>query len=143
MAMFPPIFTVCAAYAPLTALVGTDPVRVYPFGEAPRSAVPYVTWQTIGGDPENYLGSRPDLDSFDLQLDVYAATPTQARLVAEQLRDAIEPHAYITRWSGESRDAVTKNYRYSFDVDWKVNREALPPPQPAGMVFGPGLVLPL
>ena len=42
--------------------------------------------------------------------------------IAAALRDAIEPHAHITRWGGSSRDEKTKRYRYSFDVDWHVQR---------------------
>ena len=38
------------------------------------------------------------------------------------LRDAVEPVAHIVAWRGESRDVDTRLYRYSFDVDWLVNR---------------------
>lgn len=121
--MYPPIFAVCAAASAVTALLGTAPTRVYPFGEAPQSgAYPYAVWQTVGGAPENYLGNRPDMDSYTLQVDVYADTGASARAVAAALRDAIEPHAYITRWGGESKDAETARYRSSFDVSWLTSR---------------------
>lgn len=121
--MFPPIFQVCAADPAVTALLGAVPTRLYPFGEAPQGvSYPYAVWQTFGGAPENYLGNRPDLDNFALQVDVYADTGASARSVAAALRDAIEPHAYITRWGGESVDQETKRYRISFDVDWYVAR---------------------
>lgn len=121
--MFPPIFEVCAASAEVTGLLGTDATRLYPFGyvEDPE-ALPYAVWQTIGGLPENYLGDTPDIDSWSLQIDVYAGSATDARNVAKALRDAIEPTAYITRWGGESRDPETKHRRLSFDVDWIVQR---------------------
>lgn len=121
--MFPPIFAVAAADPAVTALLGAAPTRFYPFGEAPQGvAYPYAVWQTFGGAPENYLGNRPDMDSHALQVDVYAETGASARAVASALRDAIEPHAYITRWGGESVDPETKRYRISFDVDWYVAR---------------------
>lgn len=121
--MYPPIFATCAAAPAVTALLGTSPVRIYPFGEAPQAGpYPYAAWQTVGGAPENYLGDRPDLDSYTLQVDVYADTAASARAVAEALRDAIEPHAYITRWGGESKDPSTGRYRISFDVDWLTHR---------------------
>ncbi|MFT7337630.1 MAG: hypothetical protein ACI92B_000952 [Marinobacter maritimus] len=121
--MFPPIFQVCSAAPAVTALLGTNPTRLWPFGEAPQDvALPYAVWQTINGLPENYLGERPDLDSWSIQIDVYADTATSARNAAKALRDSIEPAAYITRWGGESRDPTTKHYRYSFDVDWLVPR---------------------
>lgn len=121
--MFPPIFATCAAVPAVAALLGTDPVRLYPFASAPHSvARPYAVWQIVGGAPENYLSGRPDLDQFALQVDVYADSGESARTVAAALRDAIEPHAYISAWRGESKEADTGLYRYSFDVDWSVNR---------------------
>lgn len=121
--MFPPIFQVAAADPGVTALLGTDPVRLYPFGEAPEGTpLPYVVWQLASGSPENYINQRPDMDSFTLQVDVYAATGASARAVGTALRDSIELRAHITRWGGESRDPETKSYRISFDVDWWVKR---------------------
>jgi len=118
-----PIFKVCAASQAVTALIGVNPVRLYPFGLQDDDVVyPYAVWQNISGSPENYLDRRPDADSYTLQLDIYADSITSATGVAEALRDAIEPHAYITRWGTQSRDATTKRYRYSFDVEWIVLR---------------------
>ena len=117
--MFPPIFQVCANDAAVKAVLGASPVRLYPFGEAPQAvAKPYAVWQTLGGSPENYLGQRPDIDHFAIQVDVYADTAAAARAAAMALRGAVEPHAHITRWGGESRDPETTAYRVSFDVDW-------------------------
>jgi len=117
--MIAPIFSVCSASPSVTALLGTDPVRLYPFGMQDDDVVyPYAVWQGIGGMPENYLSQRPDADSYSIQVDVYADTPTEVISVARALRDAVEPHAYITRWGNQGRDPETKRYRYSFDVDW-------------------------
>ncbi|NNA76764.1 DUF3168 domain-containing protein [Pseudomonas lactis] len=121
--MFAPINAVCALDPGVIALLGSPPQRLYSFGEAAQDTVkPYAVWQTISGSPDNYLAGRPDIDGFTLQVDVFATCAKDARAVAKALRDAIEPCAYITRWGGESRDPVTKNYRYSFDVDWIVQR---------------------
>lgn len=121
--MFPPIFQVVAADSGVTAVLGSAPVRFYPFGEAPEGVTyPYAVWQLVSGSPENYLAGRPDIDGFSLQIDVYAKSGSDARAVGRALRDAIELSAYITRWSGESRDEDTKTYRLSFDVDWLTPR---------------------
>ena len=121
--MYPPIFAAIVAHAPATALLGTLPTRLYAFGEAPEdTARPYVTWQVITGSPENYLARRPDIDGYTLQVDVWADGGQIARDVAAAVRDAIEPHAYIVRWGGESRDPDTRAYRLSFDVSWFVHR---------------------
>lgn len=121
--MYPPIFEVCAADPAVTSLLGAGLPRLYMFGEAPQSAAyPYAVWQIVGGGPENYLGDRPSIDGHTLQVDVYANTGESARAVGAALRDAIEPHAHITRWGGERRDPATKRYRLSFDVDWWTDR---------------------
>lgn len=121
--MFAPINAVCARDAGVTALLGTTPLRLYSFGDAPDKVVkPYAVWQVIGGEPENYLAGRPDIDGYALQVDVYATTGQSARAVAKAIRDAIELHACIIRWGGDGRDPATKNYRYSFDVSWIVPR---------------------
>lgn len=121
--MTPPIFTLAAASVSVRALLGIDPVRVFPFGQAGDAPVlPYAVWQIAGGLPENYLAGRPDADSFKTQIDVYAASADVARAAAAALRDALELKAYVVSWRGETRDPVTRNYRFSFDMDWIVQR---------------------
>lgn len=121
--MIPPIFETCAADDGVTALLGTNPVRLYQFGFAPQNvAKPYAVWQTIGGVPGNYITGLPDHDQIAVQVDVYGITSTEARGVALALRDAIEPHAHITAWRGEDREPETALFRVSFDLDWFVHR---------------------
>ena len=121
--MYPPLFAICAADSTLTALIGTNPVRCFPFEEAKQGvALPYMVWQVIAGIPENYINQAPDTDNVVVQVDIYGATVASARDVAIAARDAIEPHAHITSWRGESQDEETKLYRVSFDVEWWLNR---------------------
>lgn len=121
--MTPPIFQVCAADSAVTALLGTGPTRLFPFGDAPQGVtLPYAVWQMITGFPENYLDQAPDIDSFTVQMDVYASTGSEARQVAEALRNAIEPRAYVVGWNGESTDPDTGHKRYGFDIEWHVHR---------------------
>lgn len=121
--MFPPIFQVCAANAAVKAALGSGPVRLFPFGEAPQNvAKPYAVWRQFGGLPENYLGQRPDLDTFRLQVDVFGTTGAAATAAAKAIRDAIELRAHITRWGSAERDPSTANYRVSFDVEWLTRR---------------------
>jgi len=123
--MFPPLFSICSGDSDVQALLGTNPVRLYPFGDAPQKnkTLPYVVWQTVSGSPENYLGDIPDADSYTTQIDIYGKTGDSVRDVARVLRNAIEPFAYIVAWRAEGRDIETMNYRFSFDVDWIINRE--------------------
>lgn len=125
--IYPPIFSTCSADSGVTGLFGSNPCRVFPFGVAEgatenRPTKPYAVWQVISGVPENYLGQRPDTDSWTLQIDVYADTATAARNGAVAIRDAIEPYSHVVGWRGESKDPDTKNYRCSFDVDWFTER---------------------
>lgn len=117
--MIPPVFPTAFASAAVKAALGTSPCRVYPFGEAPEGVtLPYAAWQIITGSPENYLSNTPDTDSYTVQVDVYGATSASVLAAAKTLRDAFEPVAHIVRWGGTGRDPVTRNFSFSFDVDW-------------------------
>ena len=121
--MYPPIFSVCIANAGVTAVLGLNPTRLYPFGEAPQNvAKPYAVWQILSGEPENYLATTPDMDSWTIQVDCYASTGTACRNAAAAIRNAIQGVAHITFWNGEGRDPDTNNYRYTFTVDWFKSR---------------------
>lgn len=125
--MFPPLFATLLATPAVTAIFGTAPLRVYPFGDAPQKgaagyALPYGVYQGISGSPGNYLNQSPNSDEFGQQIDIYAATLTAARNGAMAIRDAVEPVCYVVGWNGESKDPDSGNYRYSFDLDWIVRR---------------------
>lgn len=125
--MTPPIFAAVNVPAVQALLKsGTGPLRFYLFGMAPQDvAYPYAVWRQVSGTPENYISDRPDVDSFTLQVEVYA-NPSQgtevARQVAQALSYAIEGHAYVTAWLGESIDPDTKNPTSKFQTDWLTNR---------------------
>jgi len=121
--MIAPFFSVCSVNLKVKELLGDDPVRIYPFGMHDDNLVyPYAVWQNIDGEPENYLKQNPDIDRYSIQVDVYGDTDENTIAVARALRDAIQSKAYITRWNAQGRDPETLKYRYSFDVDWLVNR---------------------
>lgn len=120
---YPPIFQVAAADPAVTALLGARPVRIYLFGLAPhKPAGTYCVWQVTNGSPENFLAGRPDAEAYSLQVDVYAANADAARAAGHAIEYAIELSATVTSYNGESRDHETGLYRYSFDVDWIVQR---------------------
>ena len=120
---YPPIFQVAAADLAVKALLGINPVRLYLFGLAPpKPAGTYCVWQVISGSPENFLAGRPDAEAYSLQLDIYAASADEARAAGHAIEYAVELSATITGYNGESRDTETGLYRYSFDVDWIVQR---------------------
>jgi hypothetical protein len=125
--VFPPLFALLDASSAVRAIFGSAPVRVYPFGVAPAKGqpghlVPYATFQTIFGTPENYMGDVPDMDAWGVQVDVYADSLSGARAGAEAIRDAVEPTAYVTAWNGDFWDEVTKLHRYSMTVSFLTPR---------------------
>ena len=118
-----PFFQVCKADLTVQSLLGGALPRIYPFGEAPQNVVkPYVVYQWVGGLPLNTLNCRPDADSADLQVDVYAATAASSTEVAKAIRYAVETQSYITSYRGTDREDATKLYRTSFDLTWLVDR---------------------
>lgn len=122
--MYPPLHAVCAADSTVQSLLSDGSLlRLYPFGQARQNDVyPYVVWQTVYGQPENYLGTPPDADSFVTTVDVYAQTWSSAREVAKALQAAMEGDAYVTAYNGESLDPETQAYVVSFTVEWITNR---------------------
>lgn len=120
-----PIYPTCEADATCQALLGDSEgiLRLWPFNTAPLNPpLPYATYQNIGGSPENNVSDRPDCDQFRLQVNVWGATSSDVRAVAEAIRDAIEGESYITRWGEQVQDAQTKAFGYDFDVDWYTHR---------------------
>lgn len=121
--MTPAIFPLITASAAAKAQLGTNPTRFYSFGMAPQNvAMPYAVWQTVGGQPENYINQRPDIDRATVQIDVYAATAAAARTAAEAVRDALEGRCHVVAWRGESQDQQTMRFTVGFDVDWWQSR---------------------
>lgn len=126
--MFPPFFETVKDVAAVKAIFGNSP-RIFPHGIADQTTQPpYAVFQIITGTPENYLGDRPDIDGYTVQVDVYAAKqgattgPTIAANGAKAIRDAIEGVAYVTAWRGQFKDPDTNLFRYSFDCDWLTPR---------------------
>lgn len=122
--MIPPLFQIMSASTAVRAAIGTPPsMRFFPFGEADQNTQkPYVTWQIISGIPENYIGQLPDIDDFRVQIDVWAVTQDSANSVAQAVRDAIEPHAYIVGSGNTTRDPETRAYRYMLDAEFYTPR---------------------
>ena len=123
--MFAPIFEIVSQSTAVKALLGTgglnDPLRLYPFGLAPQESAriyPYAVWQNVSGFPENFISGRPTEDHYTVQVDVYGKSASSVRAVSLALNNALELQAYVVRFGDEDRDEATKNYHYSFDVDF-------------------------
>ena len=125
----PPIFPILSTTPAVTAIVGTSPCRVYPAGNIPQVAgtdpnanIPCVTWQQVGGMPENLLSERAPVDNQRVQIDAWALTFTAANNLAETVRTALELSGYLVSLNGADYDSDTKRYRVSFDFSFWLGR---------------------
>ena len=118
--MLPPIYPTLSAWPAVSAIVGT---RIYPHADAPQDVTaPYVTWFMAGGAPVNTLSDPPLVDQMTVQIDCWHNTSAGVIALAESVRDAIEPHAHITGYPINARDAETQLYRFGLQLDWWLYR---------------------
>lgn len=126
--MMPPLFQALSTDAGVGVLLGAGPLcRVYPAGEAPENVqYPYATWQIVSGNPENYLGDRPNIDQIRVQLDCWSPSAggsiTKASQVADAVRYALESRGHQVDFGSTERDAETGSYRYRMDFDFWISR---------------------
>lgn len=114
--MLPQVFPLLRDSAAVTAIIGSNPVRCYRHGSAPQGVTaPYVTWYVVTGTPENSLEALPRVDSYSVQVDCWSDNTgtgsTGVETLAEAVRDAIEPYAYMTALAVNDRDPETMRYR--------------------------------
>lgn len=126
--MYPSVFEIAAASTAVKAVLGSNPIRIWPFSLAPQNGspgygVPYAVHQLVYGTPVNTLSCIPSADNFGIQFDVYAATATSARQVGAALRDAYEASQNpVVSWNGEEWDSATGLYRLGFTVEFWPDR---------------------
>lgn len=120
----PPAFEIASQDPGVLALLGTGPVRFWTFGKAPQNETrPYAVFQTVYGTPDNSLACLPKEDNWGVQIDCYAKSVTDARNVAEALRDAFETtRNYVVSWNGEDWEQNTGLWRISFTVEFWTTR---------------------
>lgn len=117
--MNPGLFTILKNESAVTALFGSNPVRIYPWGNAPEKvSPPYAVYSVYNGIPENYLDRVPDIDRKGTQINIYAKSPTNLEDCFEAIRDAVEPYAYLTSFSNPDRDAETMLYSCRMEFDF-------------------------
>lgn len=122
--MNPPVFEICKGDSNVTALLGTDPLRVYPFAQAPENKTyPYATYGIVAGVPDNTMDSVPLSDVVATQVDVWAKTAAECEEIATAIRDACEPEAHMTAFGSGDRDAETKSYHLRLEFDFFINRQ--------------------
>lgn len=116
--IYPKIFELIKNDLSVQAVLGVNPVRFFPFGNAPEklNQPVYAVWQTIAGTPQNTLCCAPSSDIWIIQVDVWGNTANDVRNAATALIECLEKTCYIQRIGGDSIDFETKKYNYNFDV---------------------------
>lgn len=117
--IYPQIFEKVSVYPEVQAVLGTNPVRFYPFGQSPQQISKtglYAVWQTNSGTPQMTLSCGADSDIFYIQVDVYGDKIEDVRTAATVLIETIENFAWVDGYNGEDFDFTTKRHRYSFNV---------------------------
>lgn len=78
-----------------TALKGLVSDRVFP-DVAPDEALPYITYQQVGGEPINFTdGTVPDRSNARIQVNVWAATRLSASQIGADVESAIRALAAL------------------------------------------------
>jgi hypothetical protein len=121
--MFPPVFATLKASTDVKFIVGTNPPRIYRHGSAPQdTSRPYITWSVLATAPENNLTSLPPVDRIAVQVDCWHQTDSGIEVLAEAVRDAVEPYAHMTSTYIDTREAETKLFRIGMQFDWWLDR---------------------
>lgn len=73
-----------AAFAGLTALIGTAPTRLYPVQAAQGAGLPYVVYSIISDPPPHVMGADKESQAR-VQFDVFASSWAIAKSVRDQV----------------------------------------------------------
>lgn len=115
-------FPVLAADPAVTDLIGCDPVRCFPHGQAPQGvAYPYVTHTAISIAPINSLDSGgARADTALVQVSIWSSNAggavASAHAVAAAVRACLEVDHDIEAIRDVGRDPETGSYRIDLDV---------------------------
>lgn len=117
--MIIPLERLCDADPLLKQLLSdSEGLKVAEFDADNIPSAPYVCWQIINANPEQYLSDRSDMDDVYVQIDIYATKKSTARQIGRLLRNAIEEDCYLEGYTGAEREPETKLYRVSLDTRW-------------------------
>lgn len=72
------------------ALAGLANDRVFPLVADDVNVTPYIVFQIVGGDPQEYLtGEKPEKRQRRVQLNVWSKSSIEAAEIADQVEDAL------------------------------------------------------
>lgn len=114
--MTPPVVPLLAASSDVTAILGTSPIRAFPMVVPQGQAMPAVTWDVVGGYPDNLLeGNPPPSDHVRITITCWAMDFVAVSDLSDKVRAALEPNGYLVSFNPADYDPETKRYSDSFD----------------------------
>lgn len=117
--MNPELFEILDDSTAVQRLMGKNPLRVYPFGRAPKNVKkPYAVYSVYNANPENYLDCVPDIDNKGTQITIYSEDYESLEDCFEAVRDALEPHAHMTSFSTPDQDEDTELFSCRMEFDF-------------------------
>lgn len=117
--MNPQLFPILDSNSSVKSLLGSSPLRVFPWGRAPQDVKkPYGVYAVYNAIPENYLGEVPDIDNKGTQINLYADTSQSLQDCFIAVRNAIEPYAHMTSFATPDLDADTDLYSCRMEFDF-------------------------
>ncbi len=93
-----------------------DPIRVWPRHAPLNAALPYATWDVVGGSPMAQLSDRPPADDWRVRITVWGAHASQANAAAVAIRDVVERSGSVVGQNPTPDDDDTGAFGISFDV---------------------------
>lgn len=112
-------FTLLNASNPVKALLGSNPLRVFPAGRAPEETQrPYAVYSIYNGNPENYLNQAPDIDNNGIQVSIYADTYAEMAGCFTAVRDALQNDAHMISYTTPDQDADTNLFSCRMEFDF-------------------------
>ena len=108
----------------VTALLGTNPLRVFEDIAPHKTPYPYAIWSVVTANPENHLDCPANTDHVSFQIVVYDTEQKRASDIRAAIRMALEPHCYITSFHPNhfERIADTNIFGRGFDANWFLDR---------------------
>lgn len=122
-----PAFHILGTDVDIQLALGSNPVRIFPFGEAPeKTQAPYVTYFVVpAGTTENTLDCGPEMDRIPTQVDVWHKSAKECLELATLIRIKLQAHGVLTRFGGEEREPNTQLYRLMMEFDFLEPPEAI------------------
>ncbi|MFW1816003.1 DUF3168 domain-containing protein [Acinetobacter guillouiae] len=93
-------------------------IKVSEFDADGGKEAPYVCWQIINANTQQYLADNSDMDEILVQIDIYANKKSECRKIAKLVRSVISESCYIENYSGIIKESETNLFRIHIDTNW-------------------------